>query len=113
MKFVPTRGIENLSGRKDRTDPGKREEGKERTRERGGSKELDRFHLRSIIPLFLFVYSAAGEDAPSNTKKAEVPEWRRSHEENENPAVVLAREFSISDSANPFYLKLRNSILPA
>jgi len=24
--------------------------------------------------------------------------------------VVLAREFSISDSANPFYLKLRNSI---
>lgn len=26
--------------------------------------------------------------------------------------MVLAREFSISDSANPFYLKLRNSILP-
>lgn len=27
--------------------------------------------------------------------------------------MVLAREFSISDSANPFYLKLRNSIPPA
>lgn len=26
--------------------------------------------------------------------------------------MVLAREFSISDSANPFYLKLRNSIPP-
>lgn len=39
--------------------------------------------------------------------------WRkwnlqRSHE---NLTIILAREFSISDSANPFYLKLGNSIL--
>lgn len=56
-----------------------------------------------------------GRDGPSllEYEESDVPGWRRLCEENENPAMVLAREFSISDSANPFYLKLRNSIPPA
>lgn len=58
---------------------------------------------------------AGGVDGPPRQEYEEngVPGWRRLCEGNENPAVVLAREFSISDSANPFYLKLRNSIPPA
>lgn len=48
-----------------------------------------------------------------NTKKEAFPDDEGYAKGNENPAVVLAREFSISDSANPFYLKLRNSIPPA
>lgn len=41
-------------------------------------------------------------------KKMESPKITR---RDENLTIILAREFSISDSANPFYLKLGNSIL--
>jgi len=66
------------------------------------------FGYRLLFPLL----PKGGTDGPSRQKYEEngVPGWRRLCEGNENPAVVLAREFSISDSANPFYLKLRNSI---
>lgn len=65
--------------------------------------------------LLLFLPLPNGRDDPSRLEyeESDVPGWRRLCEENENPAMVLAREFSISDSANPFYLKLRNSIPPA
>lgn len=71
--------------------------------------EINFIHVRLFLPL------PNGRDGPSPQEYEEsgVPGWRRLCEENENPAMVLAREFSISDSANPFYLKLRNSIPPA
>lgn len=74
---------------------------------------IDFIHVRlfSLISILL----PNGEDGPLRLEYEEsgAPGWRRLCEENENPVVVLAREFSISDSANPFYLKLRNSIPPA
>jgi len=71
--------------------------------------EIGFIHVRLFLPL------PNGRDGPSPQEYEEsgVPGWRRLCEGNENPAMVLAREFSISDSANPFYLKLRNSIPPA
>lgn len=55
-------------------------------------KMVDRFYFLSSLSLSLW------------------RKWnlQRSHE---NLTIILAREFSISDSANPFYLKLGNSIL--
>lgn len=75
-------------------------------------KARDRFHSRSVI--FSYSHHCLRRDGRSprqEYEESDVPGWRRLCEGNENPAVVLAREFSISDSANPFYLKLRNSIL--
>lgn len=57
-------------------------------------KMVDRFYFLSSLSLSL--------------KKMESPKITR---RDENLTIILAREFFISDSANPFYLKLGNSIL--
>lgn len=55
---------------------------------------LDRFHLLSSL------------------RQRRKRDPRRSHEGDENLTTVLAREFSISHSANPFHLELGNNSIP-
>lgn len=55
---------------------------------------LDRFHLLSSL------------------RQRRKRDPRRSHEGDENLTRVLAREFSISHSANPFHLELGNNSIP-